>query len=266
MSINTMRRSIVKIDEEKCDGCGLCVSACHEGALQIIDGKAKLVRDDYCDGLGACLGECPQGAILIEEREAAAFDEAAVEQHLKQTTEPKVHGGCPSAQARIIERNPAPAQASPCGCPSAQARSIDRPAACPSVASETVDYESALQNWPTQLMLAPPQAQYLQGADLLISADCVPFAYAGFHSDLLPGKVVVQACPKLDDTDFYTQKLAAMFAANDINTITVARMEVPCCGGLVAVVKSALRASGKDIPVEIITVGIAGEVLERQSL
>lgn len=249
----TVTRKIIKIDEDKCDGCGQCVSACHEGALQIVDGKARLVRDDYCDGLGDCIGECPQDALSFEVREAAPFDEAAVEEHLRAQKAP-APAGCPSAAAL--------GGPLPCGCPSTQARKLDAPALTPTADAPA----SALRNWPTQLKLVPVNAAYLDGADLLLSADCVPFAFGGFHTDLLPGKVVLQACPKLDDADFYRAKLAALLASNDINSLTVARMEVPCCGGLVAIAREALAASGKDIPLNVVTVGVGGEVLETQAL
>ena len=249
----TVARKIIRIDEEKCNGCGQCVDACHEGALQIVDGKARLVRDDYCDGLGDCIGECPQDAISFEVREAAPFDEAAVEEHLRAQEAP-APAGCPSAAAL--------GAALPCGCPSTRARKLDAPALTPTGDAPP----SALRNWPTQLKLVPVNAAYLDGADLLLSADCVPFAYGGFHTDLLPGKVVLQACPKLDDAEFYRAKLAALLAANDISSLTVARMEVPCCGGLVAIAREALAASGRDIPLHVVTIGVSGEVLETQAL
>lgn len=265
----TVKRNIVVIDEDKCNGCGLCIGACHEGALQLVDGKARLVRDDYCDGLGACLGECPQGAITVEEREVAPFDEAAVAEHLGTQAQPPpaacpsvqailgalgakaAGGGCPPAQARTVGG----------GCPSAQARTVGGPA---TAAANDAAPESALRNWPTQLSLVPIQAPYLAGADLLISADCVPFAYAAFHQDLLPGKVVLQACPKLDDVAAYRAKLTALFAANDIRSVTVARMEVPCCGGLTSVVRGALEEAGSRAPLTVITIGIDGDVLEER--
>lgn len=225
-------RQIIKIDEEKCDGCGLCVDACHEGALQLIGGKARLVREDYCDGLGDCIGECPRGAISFETREVEAFADLT------------------------------PAFSCP-ACPSVQPRAVETPAEGPDVRGPA--QPSALRNWPTQLKLAPPQAGYYHDADLLLCADCVPFAYPDFHRDLLAGKVVLQACPKLDDAEFYVGKLATIFAANEIRSITLTRMEVPCCGGLQAIVGRALAQAGKDIPVEVLTIGIEGEILDRRA-
>lgn len=252
-------RKIIKIDEDKCDGCGLCVDACHEGAIQLVNGKAKLVRDDYCDGLGDCLGECPRGAISFEVREAAPYDEAAVQEHLAQHGKP-APAACPSVQGMLDAISGK--DKLPCGCPSAQARKLER---APAVRLSQ-SAPSALTNWPTQLALVPPNAPYLREADLLISADCVPFAYGGFHSDLVPGRVVLQACPKLDDTGPYVQKLAAIFQQNDIRSITLARMEVPCCGGLVNVVRAALALAGKQLPVEVVTLGVDGEVRGRQTV
>lgn len=253
MATTTLRK-IIKIDEDKCDGCGQCVTACHEGAIQLIDGKAKLVRDDYCDGLGDCVGECPQGAISFETREAAAYDEEAVKAHLAARQE-AAPAACPSVQAMLTALGAK--DKLPCGCPSAQVREIEQTQA----PAETSETPSALRNWPTQLTLVPPNASYLQGADLLLSADCVPFAYGGFHTRLVPGKVVLQACPKLDDRDYYVEKLTAMFAGNDIKSITVARMEVPCCGGLVGIVQEALARSGKAIPARVVTLSVDGDVL-----
>jgi len=249
----TVLRKIIRIDGTKCDGCGQCVAACHEGAIQLIDGKAKLVRDDYCDGLGDCVGECPRGAISFETREAAAYDEEAVKEHLAAQDE-SAPAVCPSVQAMLAALGGK--DKLPCGCPSAQVREIEQapPAAVPTT-------PSALRNWPTQLALVPPNARYLQGANLLLSADCVPFAYGGFHADLVPGRVVLQACPKLDDREAYLEKLTMMFAGNDIKSVTVARMEVPCCGGLVGIVEEALARSGKAIPVRVVTLSVDGQVL-----
>lgn len=249
-------REMVKIDEEKCDGCGLCVPSCAEGAIQIIAGKAKLVADNLCDGLGACLGECPQNAITIEKRDAAEFDEDAVAVRLKEIgREPQPHhsqssplpaGGCPSSKVQSFG-----------GCPSAQVKAVP-----PTASSAEVNGQrpSELRQWPVQLHLVPPSAPFLQEADLLLAADCVPFAYADFHKDLLKGKALLIACPKLDDGQAYVDKLSQMFAQGTIRSLTVAIMEVPCCSGLVAIVRQALANSGVQIPLEVVTVGIGGAV------
>lgn len=242
---NTIEREIITIDEELCDGCGLCIPACKEGALAIVDGKAKLISEVYCDGMGSCLGECPQGAITIEKRAAAAYDEAAVEEHLAASQ--------PEPQP---EAAPAPEPAA-CGCPGSMSRSLRQDAE----AAEDGDGSgpppaSQLRNWPVELMLAPPQAPYFEDAELLISADCVPFAYAGFHQQLLKGKVLLVGCPKLDDAGFYRQKLAQIFKSNNIRSVEVAFMEVPCCLGLVQLVKQALSDSGKELAGEIVRIGI----------
>jgi NAD-dependent dihydropyrimidine dehydrogenase PreA subunit len=240
-------RKIVRIDEEKCDGCGLCIPQCKEGALQIIDGKARLVSEIYCDGLGACLGHCPRGAITVEEREAEEFDERAVHERLKVKT-----------GAHESHRHSSSFQ----GCPSARVMSFQRKKE-PSASSEKLgrtSTESALSQWPVQLALVPVSAPYLQGADLLIVADCVPFSYASFHSDLLEGKKVLVACPKLDNVEPYVQKLARIFGECEIKSITVAHMEVPCCFGLRALVEEALALARKEIPLRDVTISIHGEV------
>ncbi len=240
-------RKIVKIDEEKCDGCGLCIPQCKEGAIQIVDGKARLVSEIYCDGLGACLGHCPQGAITIEEREAEEFDDEAVHEHLHASEK------APEPAAHLSHGD---------GCPSARVMSFLAKTSRPAIreGAEAAPAESALSQWPVQLTLVPASAPYLQGADLLIAADCVPFAYANFHKDLLEGKAVLIACPKLDDTGPYLQKLARIFAQCEPKTITVAHMEVPCCFGLVRLVEEALRLSGKSIRVRDVTISISGEI------
>ena len=232
-------RKIVKIDEEKCDGCGLCVPSCHEGAIQIIDGKARLVEDKLCDGLGDCLGECPQDAITIEEREADEFDEAAVAEHLKK-----------------IEAQAAASRPGGGGCPGAAL--LDLTQKQPEQEPASADQPSQLANWPLQLSLVPVHAPWLDGADLLISADCVPYALGSFHRDLLAGKKVITACPKLDDVEPYLSKLTEIFRTQDLQRVTVARMEVPCCAGLVALVERALEDSGADLPFEQLIVEIGG--------
>jgi len=239
-----MKRKVVNIDQEKCNGCGLCVDACHEGAIELVNGKARLVSDVYCDGLGACLGECPQDAIRIEEREAAPFDVEAVKARQQHSAKPPP-SGCPGMRALSFGADPVAGSATP-SAPAASA-------------------PSQLRQWPVQLHLVPVEAPYWAGADLLISADCVAFAYGDFHGDLLRGRRLVIACPKLDDTSAYVDKLARILALNDIRSVTVAHMEVPCCTGLVRIVSAALDQCGKDVPFATVKVGLRGDVLERQS-
>ncbi len=239
-------RKIVKIDEEKCTGCALCIPNCAEGALQIVDGKAKLVSDNFCDGLGACLGHCPEDAITVIEREAEEFDEKAVEAHLHKKHEPKP------------ESKPQPAPTFT-GCPSSRPMQFKVPKA-EETASSTAPSVSQLTQWPVQLKLVPINAPYFQDADLLVAADCVPFAYSNFHQDFLKGKAVVVGCPKLDDVQLYKEKLTEIFKANSIKSITVPYMEVPCCFGLVKATEDAIAASGKKIPLKKIKVGIRGEI------
>ena len=234
-----MMRKIVRIDEDKCTGCGQCVTACAEAAIEIVDGKAKVVKESYCDGLGACLGTCPEDAITIEERDADPFDEEAAKEHAAQqaATEPKPAFVCPSARAQSIEREPAAvADAGPSGAP------------------------SQLSQWPVQLKLVPPNAPYFRNADLLLVADCVPFAMGDFHSRLLRGRPVVVGCPKLDDPEFYIEKLSRLLKASSVQSLTVVHMEVPCCFGLTHIAKQALAAAGNGIPMREVTVGIRGEV------
>ncbi len=243
-------RKIIRIDEEKCDGCGQCEIACAEGAIKVIDGKAKLISETYCDGLGACIGECPQGAITIEEREAEPFDKEAVEKHLKEKE---------TAERHTVEELP-------CGCPSSTSRTIERcelqdaKGSVPSGLKSEIS--STLRNWPVQIHLIPPKAPYLDGAHLLVAADCVPFAFADFHRKLLAFKTLIVGCPKLDNADFYRKKIAQIIIQNDIKAIDVAYMEVPCCFGLVHLVHESLKESGKDIPLRLIKVGIEGDILE----
>ena len=233
-------REIVRIDEEKCNGCGLCVPSCAEGALQIIDGKAKLISETYCDGLGACLGECPQGAITIDERVAEEFNEEAVKRHLE-------------------EKQPEQEEL-PCGCSSATIQQIDRQEAAEATLSAERHPQSTLTHWPVQLTLVPPTAPFLQGTDLVLAADCVPFAYAGFHQDFLRNHSLLVACPKLDDFQAHLDKLSDILHHSGVKSLTVVHMEVPCCSGLVHMAKQAMQLSGKDIPFKEITIGINGEV------
>jgi Pyruvate/2-oxoacid:ferredoxin oxidoreductase delta subunit len=257
-----MIRKIVKIDEDKCNGCGLCVPSCAEGAIQIIDGKARLVADKLCDGLGACLGDCPLDAITMIEREADEFDETAVEEHLKeQAPIPAAHvrpahaapaGGCPSSQVRSFA---APVAG---GCPSARLMSIDRPAG--EAAPAGAPAPSRLAQWPIQLHLVPPTAPFLREADVLLAADCAPFAYANFHEELLKGKALLIACPKLDNAAPYLDKLVAMIQQSQVRSLTVVHMEVPCCTGLIHLARQAIAQSGRDIPLQTVRIGIRGEL------
>ncbi len=237
-------RQIVKIDEEKCTGCGLCIPNCAEGALQIVDGKAKLITDKFCDGLGACLGHCPEDAIAVIEREAEEFDKKAAEVHLHKQKEAQ-----PKPQ-------PAPAFS---GCPSSRAMHF-KVSEAKTESISTTPAVSQLTQWPVQLKLVPVTAPYFQEAELLIAADCVPFAYANFHQDFLKGKAVVVGCPKLDDIRLYKEKLTEIFKSNSIKSVTVPYMEVPCCFGLVKVTEDAIAASGKNIPLKKVKIGICGEI------
>jgi ferredoxin len=241
-------RQIIRIDEEKCDGCGDCVPACHEGALAIINGKAKLVNDVYCDGLGACLGKCPKGAITIEERDAVAYDEDATARHIamlkiRQTmTAPTPMGGCPGSANRTLT----PAVAS-------HPNSTN---AAPGV--------SELRTWPVQLKLVAPNAPFLADADLLLCADCVPFAVPDFHSRFLAGKVLLVGCPKLDDLNFYHQKLMTIFAETKPRSITVLKMEVPCCTGIAQAALNAISSVSPELPASVYTIGINGDIRQER--
>ena len=252
-----MLRKIVQIDQDKCNGCGLCVPSCAEGAIKMINGKAVLSADNLCDGLGACLGECPQDAIRIIEREADEFDETAVEQHLLETGKPAVHGHGHGQAHGHHGHGHGNGHGHGGGCPGSRAMSFETN---PAAATETGSRQSQLAQWPVQLHLVSTSAPYFQDADLLITADCVPFAYADFHKDFLAGKAVVIGCPKLDDNQFYLQKLTELFSNSSLKSITVLRMEVPCCGGIVMAARQALAACGKDIPFKEVTVGIRGEI------
>jgi NAD-dependent dihydropyrimidine dehydrogenase PreA subunit len=248
-------RKVIEIDEEKCNGCGVCVPSCEEGAIQIIDGKARLIADKLCDGLGACLGDCPEGALNIVEREADEFDEVAVEAHLAKIEAPvsaPQGGGCPGSQARQF----APQGG---GCPGSQAQQF----APPSANAQPGATPSALSQWPVQIRLISPQAPYLDGAHLLVAADCVPVAYGSFHQDMLAGKIVALGCPKFDDLQAYTQKFTDMFSQSNIASVTVVVMQVPCCQGLPHAVKQGMDEAGKDIPMERVVVSLQGEILEQ---
>lgn len=232
-----MKRRIINIDEEKCNGCGACAQACHEGAIGMVNGKAKLLRYDYCDGLGDCLPTCPTGAITFVEREAAEYDEKAVLENKRKKLAAAMPHGCPGHQLRRFERaEEANDEAN------TEHRSVSR-----------------LGQWPCQIKLVPVNAPYFNGAKLLIAADCTAYAYANMHEDFMKGKITLIGCPKLDDTD-YSEKLTEIIATNDIKSVTVVRMEVPCCGGLEAAAKKALQASGKFIPWQVVTLSLDGKI------
>lgn len=237
-------RSIVRIDEERCTGCGLCIPACAEGALRIVDGKAKLVSDKICDGLGACLNECPQGAIIIETREAEEFDEVAAKKHLKEKQPvPAVHNAHPTHQS----------------CPSAEVMHFERNLTENENMNIPEKRQPMLSHWPVQLKLVPSNASFFENANLLIAADCVPFAYADFHNDFLKGRTLLVGCPKLDDAAFYKEKLTEIFKGSNIRSVTVVNMEVPCCFGLYRLVKEAMDSSGKVVPLRQEIIGIKGD-------
>ena len=233
-----MLRKIIKIDEEKCNGCGLCAAACHEGAIEMVSGKAKLTRQDYCDGLGDCLPTCPTGAITFEEREAPAYNEDAVRQAKMQKTEVRL----------------------PCGCPGTQSKTIKRESAAPSSVKAGA-VQSQLMQWPCQIKLVPTNAPYFDGASLLIAADCTAYAYGSFHNDFMRNHITLIGCPKLDEGD-YSRKLSEIIANNNIKSVKIIRMEVPCCSGLENAVKKALMNSGKFIPWQVITVTTDGKIIE----
>lgn len=231
-----MIRKIIKIDEEKCNGCGACAAACHEGAIEMVDGKAALTREDYCDGLGDCLPACPAGAISFEEREAPAYDEAAVQSAKAAKTKP-LPCGCPGTQVKAIHPGTEPAAV--CGPQSSQ-----------------------LSQWPVQIKLVPVNAPWFDGAKLLVAADCTAYAYANFHQDFIKNHITLVGCPKLDSID-YAEKLTEILKNNDIRSLTVVRMEVPCCGGIENAVKKALQSSGKFLPWNVVTISTDGRILDR---
>ena len=273
------KRQIIKIDEAKCDGCGNCVTGCHEGALQVIDGKARLISDLLCDGLGACIGECPQSAIKIEEREAVPYDEVKVMEgmvkqgpntikahlkHLKDHAQKKFlqqafgylkQNNIPNPMEEEMKKEP-----EPCGCPGSRSMDFRQPTGAGEEAAGSAA-ASQLRQWPVQLHLASPMAPYFEKADLVVAADCTAFAYGNFHNDFIKGKAIVIACPKLDDgREIYVEKIQALIEDARINTLTVVTMEVPCCSGLLAIVKEAAAAASRKVPVKHVVIGIQGGI------
>ena len=240
-----MKRRIIEIDQDKCNGCGACAAACHEGAIAMVNGKAKLMRDDYCDGLGDCLPACPTGAISFVEREAAAYDEQAVMANKQKNMQEKM-----KKEGRTL----------PCGCPGSQSRKIEH-AECADAEVSCANPVSRLSQWPVQIKLVPVNAPYFDGAKLLIAADCTAYAYAAFHERFIKGHITLVGCPKLDGVD-YSEKLTEIIRNNDIKSVTVVRMEVPCCGGLENAAKNALQQSGKFIPWQVVTVSTDGKILD----
>jgi Fe-S-cluster-containing hydrogenase component 2 len=243
-------RKIIQIDQDKCNGCGNCVINCAEGALAVVDGKAKVISDNLCDGLGACIGECPQDALHIIEREAEAFDEAAVEAHLRDRESTDAHDETVMA----------------CGCPSAKIQTFSPCKRANQPVQREADSASALSHWPVQIRLVPPNAPFLKGADLLVAADCVPVAFPTFHQDFLKGKTVMLGCPKFDDAPSYVEKFSAIFRTAGLKSITVVIMEVPCCGGLPRIVQKALQETGVQIPFNQVVVSTRGRIIKTQRL
>jgi ferredoxin len=251
-----MKRKIITIQEDLCDGCGNCVSACSEGALQIVEGKAKLVKEDFCDGFGDCMGECPTGALKIEERVSKPFDIEATKEYLLQTKGKEAVWRMEEAQKKHETKDQKPL---PCGCPGSMAQTIqiNKPEGVPLPGT----LQPQLRNWPVQIHLLPLKAQFYRGADLLVAADCCSYAYAGFHRDFIRGHTLAIGCPKLDNADAYREKLATILTENDIQSVTIAYMEVPCCAGLVKLVEAAVQDSGKPIPVKKTKIGIQGAIV-----
>lgn len=243
-----VKRKIVEIDQDRCDGCGQCVLSCAEGAIKIVDGKARLISDQYCDGLGACLGECPRDALRIIERDADEFDEQAVEQHLQDSP----------------AHRPTAAEAAPAGCPSAQARILagQKNRSAPTAPAAGAGQQSALSHWPVQIRLVQPAASFLKHADLLVAADCTPVAYPNFHRDFLAGKTILIGCPKFDDAASYREKFTQIFKTAGIKSVTVVVMEVPCCQGLPQMVKAGMEQAGVKIPMEKVVVSAEGDIVE----
>jgi Pyruvate/2-oxoacid:ferredoxin oxidoreductase delta subunit len=252
-----IKRKIVNIDQTKCNGCGECVTACAEGAIELVNGKAQLVAEHYCDGLAACLGECPQGAIGIVEREAEAFDTEAVEHHLAEKKDLKFEiSNLKSDQAATL----------PCGCPSTQLQMFEKLCGCADELKTEARHQSTLTHWPVQIKLIPPTAPFLKNADLLIASDCTPVAYPNFHEDFLKGKVVMMGCPKFDETDEYIKKFADIFRVANIKSVTIVIMEVPCCSKMPLIVQKGMELAGKSISVEAVVINARGSIVRRLPL
>lgn len=262
-----VKRKIIQIDQERCDGCGNCIPSCAEGAIQIVDGVAKIVKDEYCDGLGACLGECPQDALKIVEREAKEFDEEAVETYLKELEK----------QNKKTENKEEKTDNLACGCPSSQIQVFSKPSPCSSSKISTcscsddqnflnTEETSSLGHWPVKIKLIPPSAPFLKNAELLVLADCVPAAYSSLHSDFMKDKVVMMGCPKFDDVQFYIEKFAQIFKINQIKSVTTLIMEVPCCSGLAGILKKAMELSDIELDIKNIVISTKGQVLKKNNV
>jgi Pyruvate/2-oxoacid:ferredoxin oxidoreductase delta subunit len=284
-----IKRKIVNIDDEKCNGCGKCVAACAEGAIELVDGKARLVAEHYCDGLAACLGECPQGAITMIEREAEDFDPEAVEHHLSrkgnlkfeisnlksdqdakdlkhETSHLKSDQDTENLKSQISNLKSSGEAALPCGCPSTQLQMFQAPCECPDEPKTETRQQSFLTHWPVQIKLIPPTAPFLKNADLLVVSDCVPVAYPNFHEDFLKGRVVMMGCPKFDDIDEYVKKFADIFKTANIKSVTIAIMEVPCCSKMPLIVQKGMELAGKSISTEVVVVNARGSIISREPL
>ncbi|MDI6802737.1 MAG: 4Fe-4S binding protein [Bacteroidota bacterium] len=254
-----IKRKIIKIDESLCDGCALCIPSCPEGALQIIDGKAKLVEESFCDGLGACLGDCPQNALTVLEEYVEEYDEPSVIEHIRKHAPDKLQTHIQHLANHKHELVSTNLEVVGGGCPSSRMIQWEQPA----VQKLKTNFDSQLRQWPVQLHLVPPTAPYFRNADFVLVADCVPFAYSNFHSDFMTGNSIAIACPKLDDTSPYVQKLAHIFKNSNLRSVKVVVMEVPCCSGLAALANEAARMAGMDTPIEIVTVGIQGNLIAK---
>lgn len=250
-----IKRKILEIDEERCNGCGQCASACAEGAIEIINGKAKVVKDSYCDGLGACIGECPEGALKIVERATEAFDPEAVEHHLKHKE---------TFQTLKAEHSTLNTEVLPCGCPSTQMQIFSSPCEAANQPITQTSTTSALTHWPVQIKLVPPTAPFLKRAHLLVASDCTPVAYPSFHKDFLKNRTVLIGCPKFDDTEEYINKFAEIFKNADIQSVTVLIMEVPCCSKMPAIIQQGMAIAGEQIPMEKVVISARGKILKRE--